>query len=58
MNKRRAKVVRLGRTSLAVIIPIDWTRGMEIEAGDEVEIVYNGSVQIHKLRETDGKREG
>ncbi len=50
MNKRRAKVVRLGQTSLAVISPIDWTRGMEIEAGDEVEIVYDGQVQIRKIQ--------
>lgn len=45
MNKRTGKTVRLGR-SLAIILPRDWTRGMEVEAGDEVDIVYDGEVRV------------
>ena len=40
---------RVGHTSLAVVIPKDWTRGMEVEAGDTVEIFYDGrDVTIRK----------
>ncbi len=46
MSKRRARVVRLGKVSLAVVLPIDWTRGKEIGAGDEVELDYNGHIEI------------
>ncbi len=53
MNVRRAKVHRLGTVSLAVVIPKDWTRGMEIEAGNEVEIVYNEHLEIRKVQEGD-----
>ena len=45
MNRRTAKVLRVNK-SLAVVLPKDWTRGMEVEAGDEVEIVYDGQVSI------------
>ncbi len=48
MSKRRARVVRLGKVSLAVVLPIDWARGMEVEAGDVVEVSYNGDIRIRK----------
>lgn len=51
MNRRSAKVQRIGNTSLAIVLPKDWTRGMDIEAGDRVEIVYNGIVEIRKRQE-------
>ena len=39
-----------------VCLPVDWTRGMKIEAGDLVTIVYNGSLQIQKVeRAPDGE---
>lgn len=50
MNKRQAKIWRSG-TGLVVVIPKDWCRGMGIEAGDFVDVVYNGSVEIRKLEE-------
>ena len=45
MNARKARVIRLGN-SLAVILPKDWTRGMEVERGQLIEMVYNGEVRI------------
>ncbi len=48
MNKRSSKVHRIGHTSLAVILPKDWTRGMEINAGDVVDLVYDGDILIQK----------
>lgn len=53
MNRRSSKVHRIGHTSLAVILPKDWTRGMEIDAGDVVEVLYNGDGDL-----TIRKREG
>ncbi len=51
MNRRNAKVLRIGPSSLAVVLPKDWTRGMDIDAGDEVEMVYNGRVSIRAKRD-------
>lgn len=44
-NKRFGKVVKLGR-SMAVVLPKDWTRGNNVEPGDELEIVYDGRVSV------------
>lgn len=49
MNRRSAKVVQLNE-SLAVILPRDWTRGMEVRKGDLVDLTYNGSVHIRARR--------
>jgi hypothetical protein len=46
MNKRTAKVVQLNE-SLAIVLPRDWTRGMEIAKGDLVDLTYNGAVHVH-----------
>ena len=32
--------------SLAVVLPKDWTRYYKLEAGDELDIVYNGVVKV------------
>jgi len=45
MNARKARVIKLGN-SLAVVLPKDWTRGMDVEQGQLVEMVYNGEVHI------------
>ena len=45
MNKRKARVFRANE-SLAIILPKDWTRGMNIVPGQEVDIVYNGVVKV------------
>ena len=37
--------MRLNR-SLAIILPKDWTRGMNIEAGQVIDMIYNGEVRI------------
>ena len=50
-SKRTAKVLQLHR-SLAVILPKDWTVGMEIDAGDIVDLVYDREVRIRKRSET------
>ncbi len=42
----------LGR-SLYVHIPKDFARGKEIEAGDELEISYNGHIEVRTQEEPD-----
>lgn len=49
MNRRKARVMRLNR-SLAIVLPKDWVRGMDIRAGSLVEIVYNGVVKVKPVR--------
>lgn len=44
---RKAKVIRMG-DSLGVVLPMDWTRGMNVKAGDTLDICYNGEVIIRK----------
>lgn len=39
-----------------MVLPVDWTRGMEIEAGDLVELVYNGNGVV-EIRKTEGEGE-
>ncbi len=34
-----------------IVLPKDWTRGMEIEKGETVGVVYDGEVRIFKLPE-------
>jgi len=56
MNKRTAKVLRINK-SLAVVLPKDWTRGMDVEAGDEVDILYDGQVSI-RAKSRSGEPDG
>lgn len=46
-SKRRARVYKQG-SGTVVVLPVDWCRGMEIEPGDVVELLYNGRLTISK----------
>ena len=54
VNRRTARVHREGN-SLVVVLPKDWTRGMDIEKGDEVEIVYDGEVRVRAIPKARGE---
>ncbi|MEM0343814.1 MAG: AbrB/MazE/SpoVT family DNA-binding domain-containing protein [Thermoplasmata archaeon] len=44
--------------SLVVVLPVDWARGMNIQAGDIVEVVYDGVVRVRPFpRERNEERE-
>lgn len=47
MNKRTTKPYRVGN-SLVVVIPKDWARGMEVEPGDQLVMLYNGKIVLEK----------
>jgi antitoxin component of MazEF toxin-antitoxin module len=48
MSRRTGTAIRIGR-SLAVILPKDWTRGNELEAGDRILIEYDSDVRVSIL---------
>lgn len=45
MNRRTARVLRSGG-ALAVVLPADWVRGNGVQAGDQVEVEYDGFVRV------------
>ncbi|MBT0160889.1 AbrB/MazE/SpoVT family DNA-binding domain-containing protein [Candidatus Bathyarchaeota archaeon A05DMB-2] len=45
-QKENRKIVRIGKTSLGVILPRAWLRYFCLEAGDQVEVISNGVVTI------------
>jgi hypothetical protein len=40
------KIIRIGKTSLGVILPKAWLSYFSLQAGDKVEVVSNGYVTI------------
>ncbi len=48
-SRRKAKVLRIGPSSLCVIIPKDWAEGMGLEPGNDLEVVYNGHLEVRPL---------
>lgn len=51
-QKMNRKIVRIGKTSLGVILPRAWLRYFSIGAGDEVEVVTNGHVVVKPTPKT------
>lgn len=49
-HKNIRKIIRVGTTSFAIIIPKDWLRFHELGYGDRVEVVSNGSVKIKPIK--------
>jgi len=49
-HKSTRKIIRIGDSSFAVILPRAWLRYHDLKYGDSVEVVSNGSVKIKPLR--------
>ena len=45
-HKQKRKIIRIGDSSLAVIIPKAWLRYYDLGYGDSVEVISNGDVVI------------
>jgi len=43
------KIVRVGHSSLAVVLPKSWLRYYNLGYGDSVKVIANGSVIIKQL---------
>jgi len=49
-HKQNRKIIRIGKTSFAVIIPRAWLRYNNLGYGDELDVITNGKVIIQKCR--------
>jgi len=49
-HKNTRKIIRIGKTSFAVIIPRAWLRHNNLGYGDEMDVVTNGKIIIQKKR--------
>jgi len=47
------KILRIGKTSLGIILPKAWLRYYSLAAGNQVEVVSNGHVTINPLKNAD-----
>jgi len=47
MYQYTRKITKIGSRSLGVTLPIAWLRYNNIEYGDKVEIIANGSIKIN-----------
>ena len=45
-HKNLRKLIRIGNTSLGVIIPKPWLKYYDLKYGDHVEIISNSSISI------------
>lgn len=58
MEKRKRKLVRVGKSSLAIILPKPWLNYYNLGYGDQLEVVTNDEIQIRRIKkdeETEGK---
>ena len=55
-HKNVRKIIKNGNTSLAVILPRAWLRFHELDHGDQVEVISNGSVMIKPIQK--GRKSG
>ena len=49
-QKELRKIVRIGQTSMGVILPRAWLRYFALNEGDQVEMISNGKVTVAPLR--------
>lgn len=50
-NQYTKKLIRIGKTGLGIIIPVSWIRYYNLEYGDSVKVVTNGTVEIRIIKE-------
>ncbi|MCW4046358.1 MAG: AbrB/MazE/SpoVT family DNA-binding domain-containing protein [Candidatus Bathyarchaeota archaeon] len=48
-QKENRKIVRIGKTSMGITLPKAWLRYFALNAGDQVEVVSNGSIIVKPL---------
>jgi antitoxin component of MazEF toxin-antitoxin module len=47
------KIIRIGKTSLGVILPKAWLNYFLLQAGDKVEVISNGYITIKPPTKTE-----
>jgi bifunctional DNA-binding transcriptional regulator/antitoxin component of YhaV-PrlF toxin-antitoxin module len=48
MNRYFRKITKVGRSGLAVFLPIAWTRGENLQPGDLLEVIEDTGILIIK----------
>jgi len=49
-HKNNRKLIRIGYSSLGIIIPRSWLRYYGLKYGDKIEIISNGTIEIKPLK--------
>ena len=49
-QKENRKIIRIGNSSYAVILPIGWIRYYGLTDSSKVEVITNGIVEIRPLK--------
>lgn len=50
MNKNIRKIIPVGKTSYAIIIPISWLRFNDLKNGDLVEVISSNILKIRPIK--------
>lgn len=50
MYKKNRKIIRVGKSSLAVIIPMEWLRYNQLGDGDDLDVSSNEKIIIQKTK--------
>jgi len=58
MEKRMRKLVRVGQSSLAIILPKPWLDYYDLSYGDRLEVVSNDEIQIRRIERDEDREEG
>jgi len=50
MHKNYRKIIRIGTSSLGIILPRAWLRYFDLRHGDKVEVISNNSIEITPIK--------
>lgn len=54
-HEETRKIIKIGKTSFAVILPISWLRYYKLDATSHVKVISNDIVKIEPLKEDSGQ---
>lgn len=54
-HKNTRQLIRIGNTSLGIIMPRAWLRYYELGYGDSVDVISNGSITITPIKKEEKK---
>ena len=55
-HKENRKIIRIGETSLGIILPKAWLCYFSLHAGEEVEIISNGQIIVKPISKNSNKQ--
>ncbi len=54
-HEETRKIIKVGETSFAVILPMPWLRYYKLDNKDSVEVISDGAVTIKPLKKKEAK---